>query len=467
MLCCWEHWRGICAEPQVKRNIGMGDIYLEHSRKHQYFWNTVYSEEAWKKEKPKAFTSLDLPEKFEDMLVILKQEYEEGVELAKKNLGEDGFAYLDQNGGLKLRKEDALEIPDSVKMLKKLIEERLPVVRIEEVLSEINKEINFSRFFVPPEGFEQRVKLDEQVLYAVLVAHGTNLGLVDMANSTIGITLEMLKHTAQWCIRPDVIEQVNNLFVKKHSEHALSNIYGDFTWSGSDGDRFCIQKSSNLASFYPKAFGYYQKVIAIYTHLSDQFSVFSTQVISCGVREASYVLDGLIRNKMITHPHFHCTDTGGFTHQLFALCYLLGYSFQPRLKDLADQKLYKLDKDQTYGEIDSIFTGHIDLDAISEQWEQIIRIVISLKNHVAPAHLVLQKLSARSGSDRVAKALLELGKLIKTIYILHYISKQELRRKVQLQLNRGESRHYLARHIFFANQGMAQTRYTHQRLIIA
>jgi len=76
---------------------------------------------------------------------------------------------------------------------------------------------------------------------------------------------------------------------------------------------------------------------------------------------------------------------------------------------------------------------------------------------VAPAHLVLQKLAARSGSDRVAKALLELGKLIKTIYILHYISKPELRRKVQLQLNRGESRHYLARHIFFANQGEFKT----------
>jgi len=83
--------------------------------------------------------------------------------------------------------------------------------------------------------------------------------------------------------------------------------------------------------------------------------------------------------------------------------------------------------------------------------------VISLKNNVAPAHLVLQKLAIRSGSDRVAKALLELGRLIKTIYILHYISKPELRRKVQLQLNRGKSRHYLARHIFFANQGEFKT----------
>lgn len=111
----------------------------------------------------------------------------------------------------------------------------------------------------------------------------------------------------------------------------------------------------------------------------------------------------------------------------------------------------------TMEKIDPIFNGHIDMGCIAEQWEQLIRIIASLKNQVAPAHMVLQKLAARGSSDRVSKAMMELGKLIKTIYVLHYISKPELRRKVQLQLNRGESRHYLARHIFFANQGEFKT----------
>jgi len=326
------------------------------------------------------------------------------------------------------------------------------------MLADIDKMYQFSKFFTSPDGFEQRISFNNlQILYAAIVALGTNLGFVNMSNSTDNISLEKLKHVAQWCIRPETIHATNQFLVQKHSEHPLSQLYGDFSWSGSDGDRFCIQKSTNLASFYPKEFGYYQKIITIYTHMSDQFSVFGTQAISCGEREASYVLTGLLNNPMISNTHFHCTDTGGFTHQLFALCYLLGFSFQPRLKDLTDQILYKLYKEDQYGEIDSIFSGHIDLDCISEQWEQLIRIVISLKNQVAPAHLVLQKLAARSYSDRVAKAVMELGKLIKTIYILHYISKPDLRRRVQLQLNRGESRHYLARHIFFANQGEFKT----------
>ena len=443
---------------ELKSQIDKGDVYLEQSKKHQYFWHTVYDKKQWEKEKSASFKHLGFPEKFDDMLVMLKKEYFDGIETAKKHLGKNDFAYIDNKGDLALRKDDRLIVPDSVRRTKKLIESRMGIVRIEKVLADLDQQHQFSKIFTPPEGFEQKAGFDVQNLYAAIVALGTNLGFVDMANSTIGnASLEKIKHIGQWCIRPEIITETNNLFVKKHSEHPLTQLYGDFSWSGSDGDRFCIQKSSNLASLYPKAFGYYQKVITVYTHLSDQYSVFGTQVISCGEREASYILNGLLNNLMIGSSHVHCTDTGGFTHQLFSLCYLLGFSFQPRLKDLADQKLYKFNEKDNYGEIDSLFSGAVDLACISEQWEQLIRIVISLKNNVAPADLVLQKLAARSGSDRVAKAVTELGKLIKTIYIMHYISKEQLRRKVHLQLNRGESRHYLARHIFFGNQGEFKT----------
>jgi TnpA family transposase len=53
----------------------------------------------------------------------------------------------------------------------------------------------------------------------------------------------------------------------------------------------------------------------------------------------------------------------------------------------------------------------------------------------------------------VAKALTTLGRIVKTIYILRYIHEEDLRRQVELQLNRGESRHALARWLFFANRG--------------
>jgi TnpA family transposase len=61
-----------------------------------------------------------------------------------------------------------------------------------------------------------------------------------------------------------------------------------------------------------------------YTHVSDQFSAFSTCAISCSPREAIYVLDGLLENDTLLRPREHYTDTHGFTEQLFGLCDLLG-----------------------------------------------------------------------------------------------------------------------------------------------
>jgi TnpA family transposase len=53
------------------------------------------------------------------------------------------------------------------------------------------------------------------------------------------------------------------------------------------------------------------------------------------------VLDGLLENNTILRLREHYTDTRGSTEHIFGLCYLLGYSFMPRLRDLADQHLYR------------------------------------------------------------------------------------------------------------------------------
>jgi hypothetical protein len=207
---------------KVKKHINSGDLYLSHSNKHQYFWNTVYNDTDWATNKPSAFNQLGFPEKFDGMLKILKKEYYEGVELAKASLSSEVFAYINAAGELKLKKEDALEVPGSVKKLKAMIQKRLPTVRIEKVLSDIDAKTHFSKLFTVPDGFEQKSKIEPEELYAAIIALGTNLGLSDMSNSTEGISLETLKHVAQWCIRPKTIEMVNDLFVKKHSQHPLS-----------------------------------------------------------------------------------------------------------------------------------------------------------------------------------------------------------------------------------------------------
>jgi len=74
-----------------------------------------------------------------------------------------------------------------------------------------------------------------------------------------------------------------------------------------------VQRDGLLGAVYPRYFGYYDRAITLYTHLSDQFGVFATQAISCAPREASYVLDGLMENDTLVRPQADTTDTHGFT----------------------------------------------------------------------------------------------------------------------------------------------------------
>jgi TnpA family transposase len=185
-------------------------------------------------------------------------------------------------------------------------------------------------------------------------------------------------------------------------------------------------------------------------------------VISCTEREALYVLDGLLENDTDLPIRAHIVDTHGYTDHVFGLCFLLGFSFMPRLKNLAARRLFKpagspeegLFGSRSYAQLDALFSGTSDLNLIAEQWEGLARVAASLKNRVVSANVIVRRLVSSSPSNRLAKALTHLGQLVKTIYLLRFLNDSVLRQQVRTQLNRGESRQDVAQRIFFADQGM-------------
>lgn len=124
-----------------------------------------------------------------------------------------------------------------------------------------------------------------------------------------------------------------------------------------------------------------------------------------------------------------------------------------RIRDLKDLQLYRINKESRYGELDALLTKIADMDIVGEQWETMMRLTISLKKRITPAHIIVQRLISSGPSDRLTKAFINLGRIIKTEYILRYLTDSDLRRTVQSQLNKGEYRHRIPRWIFFVEQG--------------
>ena len=448
----WEIALGLA----IRDALRCGELFLPESRRHVSFWNLLYDDRRWDQERDRAYVELALPREVDQILGRLTQEFETVARQADQGLDRNPFAAL-RDGRLHLKRPDALEIPERVQELRRVLEIHLPRVRIEDLLQDVDAWCGFLQAFRPLGGYQAREGDRGAALPAALIAHGTNLGIAAMGHSAEGITVDMLRHVTQWFLREETLKAANTALVDYHHRLGLSSVWGDGTSSSSDGQRFGVQAGSLLGALYPRYFGYYDRAVTVYTHTSDQYSVFGTRAISCSAREAVYVLDGLLENDTVLGPREHSTDTHGYTEHLFGLCYLLGYSFMPRLRGLADQQLYKLDRSTSYGRLEPLFRGGIDTDLIREQWDPLVRVTSSLRHRTAPAHVVVQRLVGSSPSDRLAKALTALGRVVKTIYLLRYLHDEELRRRVQRQLNRGESRHELARWLFFANQGEFRT----------
>lgn len=435
----------------LKEALRAGDLFLPQSKQHVSFWNLTINERQWEKNKHEAPGKLGQPDKI-NVKTQLKNSFNESLSTAIKRFDKDDYARI-ENGQLKLRKNDTMTLPSSVSRLQKLIDSNLPSIRIEDLLMDVDRLVGFTRKFNPINKHESRPKHFYKTLIASILSQATNLGVVAMSSSVRGITLDMLRHTLHNFIREETITAASAAIVDAHHKLPLSFAHGTGRISSSDGQRFKIRADSLLASYYPRYYGYYEKAIGIYTHVSDQSSVYSTRVISCSPREALYVLDGLLENNTILKIREHTTDTHGYTEIIFALCHILGFYFMPRIKDLKDQQLYRLEKNHSYGEFDHLLTKTADMSLIFEQWEQMLRVGVSLQEKTSPAHVIVQRLTNSYPSDRLSKAFTNLGRILKTQYILRYLTDKALRRTVEIQLNKGEYRHRLPRWIFFANQG--------------
>jgi hypothetical protein len=74
------------------------------------------------------------------------------------------------------------------------------------------------------------------------------------------------------------------------------------------------------------------------------------------------------------------------------------------------------------------------------------------------ASLLLRKLGSYPRQNGLALALRELGRLERSLFMLQWLQDTDLRRRVQVGLNKGEARNGLARAVFFHRQGELRDR---------
>jgi TnpA family transposase len=233
--------------------------------------------------------------------------------------------------------------------------------------------------------------------------------------------------------------------------------------SSSDGQRFPVAIKTANATALPRYFGY-GRGVTFYTWSSDQYSQFGTKVIPATMRDATVVLDEILDNETELPLFEHATDTAGYTEIIFALFDLLGYQFAPRLRDIGDQRLYRIDGVGTPDQVRRLLKAKLQAVRFLDQWDNLLRVAGSLKLGWVTASLLIGKLHALPKQNTLVRSLQEYGRLVKTNFILRYLSSEEYRRQISQQLNKGEALHALRRYLFVANEGQIRKRHPEDQL---
>jgi TnpA family transposase len=193
--------------------------------------------------------------------------------------------------------------------------------------------------------------------------------------------------------------------------------------------------------------------------MSDQFSGFHGVVIPGTLRDSIFVLEGVLEQQTGLNPTEIMVDTTGTSDIIFGLFWLLGYQFSPRLADAGEAVFWRIDKEADYGVLNEVSRGQLRPEKISTHWDDMMRVAGSLKMGTVHASELIRSLLKSDRPSSLAQAIIEAGRINKTIYLLNYIDDEDYRRRILTQLNRGESRHAVARAICHGQRGEIRKRY--------
>ena len=446
----------LCVLSELKNALRSGDIWVQGSRQFKAFDEYLLPKDSFQSliqtQALPIAVDADCQTYLQSRLNLLGTELKQTNKLAKADKLPE--ATITATTGLKITPLDAV-MPESAQALITQVASMLPHIKITELLLEVDDWTGFSDEFTHLKTDE--TTKDKHLLLTTILSDGINLGLRKMAESCPGTTYSKLTRLQAWHIRDETYASALGVLTNTQFTNDFARHWGDGTTSSSDGQRFKAGGRAESTGHINPKYGS-EPGRLIYTHVSDQYSPFHSKLINVGIRESTYVLDGLLYHESDLKVEEHYTDTAGFTDHVFALMHLLGFKFAPRIKDLGETKLFIPKGHNPYQALKPLIGGTINTKVIEDNWSDVLRLATSIKQGTATASLLIKKLGSYPRQNSLALALREVGRIERTLFILQWLQSKELRRRVQAGLNKGEARNALARAVFFNRLGEIRDR---------
>ena len=215
-------------------------------------------------------------------------------------------------------------------------------------------------------------------------------------------------------------------------------IWGNITAVASDGKQFPSWDQNLMAFSNPH---YKKRGIMVYWHVERKSVCIFSQVKSSNSSEVAAMIKGLLQHATNIEIDKNYVDSAGQSEIAFAVSHFLGIDLLPRLKRIKHEKLSLADKamKKDLPHLEHVLAKTIKWDLIEKEYDEIVKHIVAIKEGIASPEIVLRRFTSYNDTHPTYKALIELGKAIKTIFLCRYLNSNKLREEIHEGLNVVES----------------------------
>lgn len=281
------------------------------------------------------------------------------------------------------------------------------------------------------------------------------VNLLDVLKETdirVGLHREFKSTASRKVLDPEVLQKLRHAIgrlVNATLQVRQPHIWGEGSMACAADARKVGSWGENLKTEWHTRYG--GRGVMIYWHVERGSTAIYSQLKSPSSSEVAAMIEGLARHNTEVELNHTYVDSHGQSEVGFAFCHLLGYNLLPRLKRIHSQRLYRPESggSEDYPNLQPILTRPIRWDLIEQQYDQMIHFTTAIRLGTAETEAILRRFTRANIKHPTYRALLELGKAVKTIFLCQYLQAEDLRRDIHEGLNIIESWNSANNFIFY------------------
>jgi TnpA family transposase len=402
------------------------------------------------------YQRLALPQDGQDFIGALKSEMTEALTRLDRRLPRNGTVRIDprRRHPIVVSPLDAQPEPPNLEALKGELSRRWPMTGLLDILKEADLRIDFTEAFATAAAREaiDRNEVRRRLLLC-LYGLGTNAGLKRLSVGRHGVSYKELLHTRRRYIDQESLRDAIRRVVDATFRARRYEIWGEGTTAcAADGKKFGAWDQNLMTEWHIRYGG---RGVMIYWHVERKSACIYSQLKRCSSSEVAAMIEGVLRHDTEMEVERSYVDSHGQSEVAFAFCRLLGFTLLPRLKAIAAQRLYlpAVGTSSVYPNLGPVLARPIDWVLIEQHYDEIVRYATALAERTADPETILRRFTRGNLQHPTYRALSELGKAVKSIFLCRYLDSEALRREIHEGLNVVENWNSANGFIFFGKGG--------------